>query len=390
MSQILSALLGMLFVGMLTGSVMLWWWAFRCLRGGVPLLKFEPRRPVPWSLIDLTFIFVIVLVVLVGGQSMALRFYGLSSGVEVENATAQHLSVSIFSSSIGLLVGCVLAILLLKVRGASWRDLGLAARRLWDDIRIGVAAFVMLAPPMYFMQFLLTRLWPSEHPLQTMLLEDPQWSIILGATFTAVLVAPLTEEIFFRLIFQGWMEKASTLVRKLDRGADAIGIPGAQQAHGDVISVFLGDSAARRIAGVEAPFHSAAPVIAKVPDNVEEEFPQAEPAELTVDPAAAENPYVSPQSETAWTEKPTAEAVETPANPLPQAWPIVVSAAVFALLHWGHGPDPIPLFFLAAGLGYLYQRTHRIVPCIVVHFLVNSLSMVALIAFSLSGQDPPE
>ena len=67
----------------------------------------------------------------------------------------------------------------------------------------------------------------------------------------------------------------------------------------------------------------------------------------------------------------------------------LVSAFVFAILHWGHGPDPIPLFFLALGLGYLYHRTHRIIPCIVVHFLVNGLSMLALLLFLLSGQEPP-
>ena len=52
--------------------------------------------------------------------------------------------------------------------------------------------------------------------------------------------------------------------------------------------------------------------------------------------------------------------------------------AVFALAHWSHGLDPIPLFLLAIGLGYLYQRTHRIVPCIVLHFLLNLCSLVAL------------
>jgi membrane protease YdiL (CAAX protease family) len=58
--------------------------------------------------------------------------------------------------------------------------------------------------------------------------------------------------------------------------------------------------------------------------------------------------------------------------------PIVLSSALFALAHVGHGPDPIPLFFLALILGYIYQRTHRIVPCIVAHMLFNSLAMLVL------------
>jgi membrane protease YdiL (CAAX protease family) len=47
-------------------------------------------------------------------------------------------------------------------------------------------------------------------------------------------------------------------------------------------------------------------------------------------------------------------------------------------MHAAHGPDPIPLFVLALGLGYLYRQTHRILPCIVVHFLLNLLTMAAL------------
>lgn len=68
---------------------------------------------------------------------------------------------------------------------------------------------------------------------------------------------------------------------------------------------------------------------------------------------------------------------ELPASS-PRAAPVLVSAAFFALAHWSHGPDPIPLFLLALGLGYLYQRTHRILPCILLHFLLNLCSLAAL------------
>ena len=66
-------------------------------------------------------------------------------------------------------------------------------------------------------------------------------------------------------------------------------------------------------------------------------------------------------------------------------WPVLLSAALFAGLHWSHGPDPIPLFVLAVGLGYLYQRTHRILPCIIVHLLLNSCTMAILLLELLAG-----
>jgi membrane protease YdiL (CAAX protease family) len=61
-----------------------------------------------------------------------------------------------------------------------------------------------------------------------------------------------------------------------------------------------------------------------------------------------------------------------------RAAPILISAAIFASLHLRQGPAPIPLFFLAIGLGYLYQCTHRIWPSLVVHFLLNSATLVML------------
>jgi membrane protease YdiL (CAAX protease family) len=60
------------------------------------------------------------------------------------------------------------------------------------------------------------------------------------------------------------------------------------------------------------------------------------------------------------------------------SWPILMSSLLFAAAHSAHGPDPIPLFFLALGLGFVYSRTHRILPCVVVHGLLNSSSLAAL------------
>jgi membrane protease YdiL (CAAX protease family) len=62
----------------------------------------------------------------------------------------------------------------------------------------------------------------------------------------------------------------------------------------------------------------------------------------------------------------------------PAWWPILLSALFFSLLHLGQGPAPIPLFFFAIVLGYLYQRTHRIWPSLVTHFLLNAGTMVIL------------
>ncbi|MCH8047083.1 MAG: CPBP family intramembrane metalloprotease, partial [Planctomycetes bacterium] len=58
--------------------------------------------------------------------------------------------------------------------------------------------------------------------------------------------------------------------------------------------------------------------------------------------------------------------------------PICISSLIFAMLHIGQGAAPIPLFVLALGLGYLYWRTGQLLPCIIVHMLLNGTSMALL------------
>jgi hypothetical protein len=75
-------------------------------------------------------------------------------------------------------------------------------------------------------------------------------------------------------------------------------------------------------------------------------------------------------------------------NTNPGVWPVIISSIVFALMHWSHGPDPIPLFLLALGLGFIYRQTHRILPCIIVHFLLNLCSLTALTLYILNDSSP--
>jgi len=79
-----------------------------------------------------------------------------------------------------------------------------------------------------------------------------------------------------------------------------------------------------------------------------------------------------------------ARGTTTDQSPWLALWPIVASSALFAAMHLGHGFDPIPLFFLALGLGYLYYRTHRIIPCIAMHALFNAFSL-AMLGFDSAG-----
>jgi membrane protease YdiL (CAAX protease family) len=55
---------------------------------------------------------------------------------------------------------------------------------------------------------------------------------------------------------------------------------------------------------------------------------------------------------------------------------VYVSAALFALVHSGVWPTPIPLFFLGIGLGWLAIRTRGVLVPVIVHGLFNAVSAV--------------
>ena len=59
-------------------------------------------------------------------------------------------------------------------------------------------------------------------------------------------------------------------------------------------------------------------------------------------------------------------------------WPAILSGVFFGGAHVGYGVSWVPLMVLGTVLGRLYQVRRSIVPCVVVHGLFNSLSMVGL------------
>lgn len=73
------------------------------------------------------------------------------------------------------------------------------------------------------------------------------------------------------------------------------------------------------------------------------------------------------------------------ANPTPTGetwkplavWPVIVSSLIFAAMHFpGQGAAPIPIFVLSLGLGYLYRQTGSLAAPIVVHVILNSITLL--------------
>jgi len=291
---------------------------------GDEVLEFEPRRPVPWGLVDLLLLVMAYFLFHILGQVTLREAAGVRVPEEIRDLTAENFVPVQLSSMVATLATLLFGLALLMARaGATRFDLGLSLDRWWYDLRLGLLGFLALAAPVYALQALLVHFFPTQHPLIDLLEahHDDYTFFVVGLSVSVL--APVSEEFFIRVFLQGWLEKvAATTVPLAFRESASHGAP----------------TDSSNVAADDQPENPYAP--SQVPDLAQ-----------------------------------SREEVDYRAV---RAVPIVASALIFALLHVGQGPAPIPLFFLALGLGYLYQRTHRLWPSLVVHFLLNSTSLALL------------
>lgn len=324
--------------GLIAACLTAWAKAAAKWRQGLPLVAYEPRRPFPATFFDLLLL---AMVYVLTNIAVSVVLYAAAASNAGGTPALRDVVVAIAATALTNLLMMGLAVLWIRGRhGASWADLGFGLDKAADDLRLGLAAFAAVSVPVYLLQSVLSQFVREQHPIIELLLKHREGWLLALSGVSAVLVAPLAEEFFFRALLQGWVE---SLVAPSARSGDGI---------------------------AETPTEAV----------------QCSP--LMAGPADPENPY-SPAPSTA--ESPDVEPLPVEENlALPPAaqfrvagvrWDraaIVFSSAIFALMHLGQGAAPIPLFFLALALGYLYQRTGRLLPSITVHLCLNACSLAAL------------
>lgn len=292
-----------------------WIAGFRAMQLGQPLVPQDPRDNVPWGLVDLGVILIVVAALAGGGVAVVTSAYDIEDASSFETMAPTDLAIVFLSFGAATLLATALSFLWMWLRYQ--RLDGFSTRLLGSDIELGIRWFMMLIIPVVGLQLLLTRWFPTKHPLIEMLRQSRDVSFLPVAAFAALIAAPLFEEAFFRLFLQGWLEKLQLTMLRIKTGLGS---------KADTDAVVVGG------------FSSA----------------------LLVQNGGETDSM-------------------PPTDQRPLMWiPILVSSALFSLAHFRNGPDWVPLFFLALGLGYLYQRTGRIQACIVVHVLVNLLSTIQL------------
>jgi membrane protease YdiL (CAAX protease family) len=263
-------------------------WLFAVVRraSGQPIVPAEPRGRAPWSGWDVLLLFCATQ----GAQIIVLALTELS---QLDVSLGLRISMA---KNAELLATCGV-LWMLRARGISGLELGWNDRRLAYDVGLGVAAFAAVAAPVLFLQAWMQHLLPSQHPIVEVLVSaaaEDRLFLLVQLTIAAVIIAPVCEEILFRVLLQGFLEAREQRWRRLGLRAWPRGLV-----------------------------------------------------------------------------------------------PVLVSSAAFALMHLGHGLDPIPLFVLALVLGYLYFKTHRLLPSLVVHMALNALAMAQLWSLDAGGPSLP-
>lgn len=349
-----------------TLSVVTWAWLVAQIHRGQTIVPYRPRGPVPWTGSDLCLVVLFFIVANLGAfawlpmsdraaSSMAIdgdSQVDPSDATETANDAARldRFELKLVAGTTANLITILLAVAwLIGRRSADWSDFGLASDRVGQDVALGVAGFVAVSLPIYALQFVLSHFSSRQHPIIETLGRQPDDWLFLLSGLSAVAVAPVAEEFFFRVLLQGWLESLG----------DAIALNGGNiEEGGEPVS-----SGVPR--PIEAPSGDLVPATSGAPEA---------PAASSARSAVFDDAFRSPAPEGS---RPGRQLHTRPNQPWDTA-AIGITSLVFALLHLGQGWAPVPLFFLSLALGWLYQRTHRLLPSVVVHVCLNGCSLLML------------
>lgn len=321
----------LLVMAFLTGTISSWVFLFIRVKQGKPLLAPEPWRPRVWGFVDILLAATFIL------------FWQFQSSVFGDNVLGVVRQEAAGAKTIPLSLAAILSLgnvaALITICGwivlrhrASLAQLGFSFKSWPRHVAIGVIAALASIPLVYALMAAVNIGFNNQysHPLLEELKRDGSLPAYLLAVTSAVLIAPLTEEFFFRVIIQGWLQSAP---------------------FGSIRSIFLGQREDQQLAQIAAPgVFVTSPVL--------------------------DNPY-APSGVLVTASKLTDATTEN-STLIPPIWPSLVTGVLFGLAHFSYGLSFIPLIVLGTILGLLYRATHSIWPSLVVHFMLNGSSMLAL------------
>ncbi len=188
-----------LFLSLFAASLVTWLWIARRLSRRQEVFGHQPAREVGWNAADVVLLCFLWLYLEIAVRRLL--------GVETKPGELSTVAVAALAGSRMIWVFAAVAYLVARTR-RSLSELGFDLRRLATDIRLGVITFLAAFWPVFGLQGIVGHfIERTEHPLQKWIEHDSSPSAFGWAIVSAVVVAPLAEELFFRVVLQGWLER---------------------------------------------------------------------------------------------------------------------------------------------------------------------------------------
>ena len=129
---------------------------------------------------------------------------GTNPGLQI---TSESMLLVSAISSVGVLLGTILAVCSMLLRHGSLSSVRLTPMPLMNLIGISLVAIILFIPLTYIANGIVSLLVPYSHPLLESLSSQKSTLSLSLAVFSAVIVAPISEEFMFRGVLFGFLQR---------------------------------------------------------------------------------------------------------------------------------------------------------------------------------------
>ena len=200
MMEIASSLL---LIALLFGSAILWRHVLIKQRRQEPhLLSSRESIIAPLGFSDV----LAAIMIFACSQIAAGLFISLFIGIKQPDlANSEHMTWLNLIAGTAQLIAAGVTIVYLWQRYADFRAAGVYRETISKDLKLGFAGFLLFVPPMLILQSILTNFWEYEHPTLDLISPESPLLAVVSAWWGATIVAPINEEVLFRVVLLGWL-----------------------------------------------------------------------------------------------------------------------------------------------------------------------------------------
>jgi membrane protease YdiL (CAAX protease family) len=192
---------GCLLVVVFVGSLIVWSYLIKRIQLGKSMLDLNDRPRSRWS--SVPALAVVYIGLLMAISSLLPKFL---PSEPMQEPPSLNLSSVMLQSAIS--IGLTIVLSVCAARSAnSWSAIGMTTENLQGQVRLGILGFLATVLPiaMSLAATLPIRGADNQHSMLKLLMQSPDLGTVAMIAVAAAVVAPLFEELLYRVILQGWL-----------------------------------------------------------------------------------------------------------------------------------------------------------------------------------------